>query len=530
MKSLYQVHSLAGSNKTHKASLTPTRKISPNAKVTFSVFAPTRTKARDAYVKTQLQRIASGDVFGGRIESKKEWTRRFGATKAAMKKAAAVVASYNIEILESNPHNGEHICRGYVRDINRMIPNLDLKIVKIGEVEYRMRQGEHEINAPKGSIVKVVGLDNVPLAKSYLKRFVPTSATPVSLAGPAPSAAAGAFNPFELMPIFNVPDNDGSGQTIGIIALDGGANPQDAIDYARNVLKVKGTITLKVKKIDGATGTPQPNGADIETVLDMDGCLGAPGATIWVCITVNSDAGFAHGIGALIDLGCDIITISWGSSESNWTQQGRDGLHAEFARAFAAGVTVYAAAGDNDAPDSVEDGQLHCDYPASDPLVISMIGLWLSKDGKTFKLWNGGDSGTGGGVSDVYAAEDWEAKGPQVKSLNDGAIRHWVGGLAGPADPATGLIVSYRKKLEQVGGTSADGPIYAGMTARLNKKVGKRVGFFLPYVIANVANDPKLVVPVIDGDNALTGGKGYTGPQLTVGMLNFGHLADRLAA
>jgi len=516
---------IAGSIKSHATTVTPTGTVHPNTKVTFSVYAPTREKARDAYVKVQLQRIASGDLFGGRIEDKQEWTRRFGATKGAMKKAAAVVRHFNIEILERNPHTGELVCRGFVRDIKKLIPNLDLKTGKIGDIEYHFREGGLEINAPKGTIVRVLGLDKTPLVHSYLK-FPKDKPAVISLAATPADPNVGPFTPFELMPIFNVPQNDGSGQTIGVIALDGGCNPQDAVDYARNVLKVKGKVTVKVVKIDGATGKPDPQGADIETVLDVDGSLGAPGATIYVVITVNTDAGFAHGIAKLIDLGCDIITISWGSSESNWTDQGRATLHAEFARAFAAGVTVFAAAGDNDAPDSVTDGKLHTDYPASDPLVISMIGLWLSKDGKTFKLWNTGDSGTGGGVSDVFDQEDWEKVGPQVKSLNDGVVRHWVGGLAGPADPETGLIVMYSKKTMGVGGTSADGPIMAGMCARSNKALGKRLGFFLPYVIANVANDNALVVPVINGNNALDGGQGYTGPQLTVGMVNWGHLVD----
>jgi kumamolisin len=492
--------------------------------VTFSVFAPTRTKARDAYLKVQLQRIAAGDLFGGRITEKREWTRRFGATKGAMKKVHSLIAKFGIDAVESNPHSGEVICRGYMRDVKRLIPNLNLKIGKIGDVECRVREGAHEVNAPKGTVDKIMGLDTTPLVHSYLKFRKEKTATSLK----ALSVNAGGFTPFELMPLFNVPDNDGSGQKIGIACLGGGADPQDAVDYARNVLKIKGKVTLIIEKIDGATGKPDPQGADIETVLDFDGCLGAPGATIYVCIAPNTDTGFAHCIARLIDLGCDIITISWGSSESNWTAQAIEAMHAEFARAFAAGVTVFAAAGDNDAPDSVTDGKVHTDYPASDPLVISMIGLWLSKDGKTFHIWNSGDSGSGGGVSDLFTQEEWEKVGPQVASLNDGVVRHWVGGLAGPADPATGLVISYRKKLNVVGGTSADGPIYAGMTARANKALGKRLGFFLPYVIANYANDNQLVVPVPQGTNAMDGGQGYTGPQLTVGMLNFGRLVERL--
>ena len=528
------VHTLVASTKK-PSGLTPVRKVNPNKKVTFSVFAPTRTKALDAYVKVQTQRIASGDLFGGRITSKSEFTRRFGATKGAMKKAKAAVEKWNIQVLASNPHTGEHICRGRVGDIQKMIPNLNLKVVKVGEIEYHARDGAHEVNAPVGTFDKILGLDTTPLCKSHLVRLPESKRAQLAA---APNANAGPFTPFDLKPIFNVPTGtDGTGQTIGIIALDGGFNVKDATDYARNVLKVTGKITVKVKKIDGASGKPQPGGADVETILDVDGSLGAPGATIWVVIAMNTDASFAHGLDTLIDLGCDILTISWGSAEANWTAQGRAAMHQVFARAFAAGVTVYAAAGDNLAPDSVEDGKVHADYPSADELVISMIGLWLSKDGKIIKVWNSNGSGTGGGVADGADQQDWEKVGPNVASLNDGVVRHWCGGLAGPGDPETGLIVSDAGKLEQVGGTSADGPIYAGVTACVNQALSaatggkkKRVGMYLPLLLAAMAKDSTLVTPVIDGDNAPDGGKGYTGPQLTMGILNAGKLVELAAA
>ena len=184
-----------------------------------------------------------------------------------MKKAADAVRSFNIDVLESNPSSGEHICRGFVRDIKRMIPNLNLKIVTVGELEFRSRQGAHDLATKPGVIDKVLGLDNTPLCRSYLKRL-PLAA--------ASDPTAGPFTPFDLKPIFNVPNNTGAGQTIGIVALDGGFDPKDAAFYAKNVLKIKGPVKVKKVLIDGATGTAQPQGADIETVLDVDGSLGAP--------------------------------------------------------------------------------------------------------------------------------------------------------------------------------------------------------------------------------------------------------------
>lgn len=505
------------SNKHTPRGIEPAHNMHGNKKIRISVFAPCNDAARDAYIAARLQRIAAGDIDSDVITDKAEYARRFGAKPSAMRKVKAAVESCKLKVVTTNAHIGETVVEGRVSDIRKL-------------------------KAEAGVIVRVTGVDQKAIARHYHKlpkgctHFgdKPESSTSkllstTTLTG-AKDATAKAFTPNDLMPIFNAPNNDGSGATIGIIALGGGFKLSDAVAYAK-VLGYTGKLKVKVVKIDGATGTPDPQGADVETALDVDGSLGAPGATIYVCISVNTDTGFAHGIGHLIDLGCDVITISWGSSESNWTDDARAAMHAEFARAFAANVTVFAAAGDNDAPDSVTDGKVHTDYPASDPLVISMIGLWLSFDGKTQKIWNTGDSGSGGGVSDAYPQEDWEKVGPQVASLNDGVVRHWVGGLAGPADPETGLVVVSGGKTGQVGGTSADGPIYAGQAARAIKaRGGKRLGFFLPFVIANAASDNQLVVPVTDGDNAMSGGQGYSAQQLTVGRLNWGRLIERLAA
>jgi kumamolisin len=516
---------LEASHKRVRTELEPRtgkRQVHGNTVLEASAFVPTKTDQLADFLAAMNERVADGDLFSGRITSKSRFARQFGATSGAIAKGVERLTQCNLQVVGSpSLYNGEIRVRGRKSDWNRLIPNLELYNINLGGTPFIYRDGAHEVAAQAGTFVGIHGLDNTPLAKPHFRKLVLGGGR-----GPSRPNADSLFNPLELRPIFNVPNTTGKGQTIGIACLGGWASVQDAVDYAKLVLKVKGKVNVQIIGIDGVKHKPDPEGADVETVLDFDGCLGAYDATIYVVVGPNTDTGFAHVIAKLIDLKCTVITISWGSARINWTAQGVAAMHTEFARAQAAGITTYAAAGDNLSPDSVDDGLVHVDYPSEDECVISMIGLNLSKDGSKAFIWNDGTSGSGGGVSDIIPQQAWEKFGRQVKCVNDGQIRHWCGGLAGPGDPATGVKIMMSKKTMGVGGTSADGPLYAYMTACTNEAMGgKTLGFFLPFVVKNGSG---LLVPVTQGDNAPTGGKGYGGADLTLGMLNFGKLISAL--
>jgi len=218
--------------------------------------------------------------------------------------------------------------------------------------------------------------------------------------------------------------------------------------------------------VAGATNDPtsDPNGASIEVMLDV--CVAgkiAPAATLVVAFTLN-DGGtnFAAGITALLNAGCDVISISWGGPEDSWPVSDRDAVSQALAACARAGVAVFAAAGDNGSGDG-ETGA-HVDYPGSDPNCVSCGGTRVQDPVDV--VWNDGTQGgaTGGGYSTVFPRPAYQPVAGQWRAVPD---------VAGPADPQTGWnIVDTQGNPITVGGTSAVAPLWAGIWALLQEANG----------------------------------------------------------
>lgn len=533
-----KTYSLDGSRKNPRKHLDKVerRKIHGNTVVTFSAYVETKTNKLNDFIAVMNEHIANGDLLSHRVTSKSKRTRMFGATPTAMRNGIDRIEDCHLKVLEHDQEVGEIISRGRVSDVRRLIPNLDLSGILIDQLNCRIRSGEpFEVRGGDAKFVGISGLDTVPIAKPHFRKLELDDGGRLaskSVGLVKPKEGAGVFNPLTLKRFFNVPGGTGKGGRIGVVALGGGYDNQNTIDFVINDLKLQGKkIKVVPISVDGAIIKLDGN-ADIETQMDVEGSGGsAYDAVVYIVFAPNTDTGFTHAIKKLIDLKCTSITISWGSAEINWTAQAIAAMHAQFQRAQLAGISVYAAAGDNLAPDSVDDGSLHVDYPSSDTCVMSAIGIFISQDGKIVYIWNNpdgpnGPSGSGGGVSDVNAQQAWEKFGRQVASLNDGVVRHWVGGLAINGDPACGINVWYNRKPEQVAGTSLGGPLLAGYTECTNEVLGHSLGFWLPLV----AKNPKLCVPVTQGNNAAPGGKGYDAVDLTVGMPDFTAILEAVRA
>ena len=148
---------------------------------------------------------------------------------------------------------------------------------------------------------------------------------------------------------------------------------------AELIIKTPAVIAVLV---DGGTNSPtNPQGADGEVMLDIEvaGAV-APGANIVVYFTPNTDQGFLDAITTAIhdtDNNPSVISISWGSAEVNWTQQSLNSFNDAFQSAAVLGVTICVAAGDSGSADSVTDGKVHVDFPASSPYVLACGGTRL---------------------------------------------------------------------------------------------------------------------------------------------------------
>jgi kumamolisin len=239
----------------------------------------------------------------------------------------------------------------------------------------------------------------------------------------------------------------------------------------------------------------------------------APEASIVVYFAPNTDQGFLDAITQAIHDTTNkpsVISISWGASESNWTDQSLTNFNEAFKAASLLGVTICAAAGDSGSDDSVGDGKVHVDFPASSPYVLACGGTKLVTNGTKISsetVWHeSSTSATGGGVSNFFPIPDYQAKAKVPLSLDTKFKGRGVPDVAGNADPQTGYKVRVDGQNMVIGGTSAVAPLMAGLIALVNEKNGKSAGFINPQIYSTAGS----CRDIIKGDNITTStNKGY---------------------
>jgi len=413
--------------------------------------------------------------------SRAELATRYGADPAELDAAASALRERGLEVLEADAASRRLRIAGPAGVLTDTFGTSLQHVRDPGAGEHRYREGDLSLpEALAGSVIAVLGLDNRPQARSRMRIA-------------DPSAVTTSYTPVQLATIYKMPaGTDGTGQTIGIIELGGGFGQSDLDTYFRGL----GIPTPKVTAVgvDGASNQPgqDPSGADGEVLLDIDvaGAI-APKASIVVYFAPNSDAGFVDAISTAAHASPTpaAISISWGQSEDDWTDQARSAMDDAMADATTLGVTVTAASGDDGSSDRVGSG-VHCDFPASSPHVLGCGGTTLSADPVTGAVssetvWNGGATGgaTGGGVSDVYPVPSWQANAG-VPARSGGGTGRGVPDIAADADPNTGYQVYVDGQAQVYGGTSAVAPLWAGLAARLAQSLGRPLGLLQPALYA----------------------------------------------
>jgi kumamolisin len=334
-----------------------------------------------------------------------------------------------------------------------------------------------------------------------------------------------SFTPTQLAQLYDFPaDSDGSGQCIALIELGGGYRKADLKAYFEKLgLPVPKVLTVRV---DGGRNAPSgPDGADGEVMLDIEVAAAvAPKASIAVYFAPNTDKGFLDAITqALHDTvhKPSVISISWGNPEKNWSAQAMTSFDQAFQTAALLGVTICCAAGDagsgDENPDGGErpDGRAHADFPGSSPNVLCCGGTRVVASGTQIQhetVWNDDPlrSATGGGVSDVFDLPAWQAEAGVPASANPGHRRgRGVPDVAGNADPATGYQVRVDGEEFGIGGTSAVAPLWAGLVALLNQRLGHPVGFLNPLLYGTLRGKGA-TRDITEGDNgAYRAGRGW---------------------
>jgi len=413
-------------------------------------------------------------LTGGVAVSRQEFAAKYGADPGTIEKVTEFAGENHLRVSDVSLARRTVKLQGTAADIMRAF-DTKLERYEFDGRAYRARSGS--INLPSEfaeSVEAVLGLDSRPQAKAHFR------------VKSAAAAGGVSYTPRQVAELYQFPlDVDGTGETVGILELGGGFQPADLKNYFAS-LGIPEPAVASVS-VDGGKNQPtNPNSSDGEVLLDIE-VIGAvaPGAKIVVYFAPNTDQGFQDALTTAVHDTAhapSVISISWGGAESTWTAQAMTAFDSAAQDAAALGVTICAASGDDGSSDGVADGANHVDFPSSSPHILACGGTSLkSANGAITSetVWNDGTQGGagGGGFSRQFPLPSWQASA---------AINPPAGGgrglpdVSGDADPQTGYSVLVDGESLVIGGTSAVAPLWSGLIARLNQKLGKPVGFFEP--------------------------------------------------
>ena len=419
--------------------------VTPQERIEVSV----RVRAKPG-AKEPDEALGDTPLAARRYLSREEWAAAHGADTQDLAKVAAFAHAHGLVVVDSNAPRRTVVLSGTATQMEAAF-GVKLEQFEHDAGTYRGRSGTISVPGdPAGIVEGVFGLDNRPQAKPHFQ-VLESSEGAV-----ATRAASASFTPPQLATLYSFPTG-----------VDGGRNAPTTA-----------------------------NSADGEVMLDIEVAAGiAPKATIAVYFAPNTGKGFLDAITTAVHDATNkpsVISISWGGPESTWTPQAMTQYDQAIRAAASMGVTVCCAAGDNGSGDGLTDGKVHVDFPASSPNALGCGGTRLTASGHAIaneSVWNDDPktSATGGGVSTFFPLPTYQKSANVPPASGSTKTGRGVPDVAGNADPNSGYQVRVDGKNMIIGGTSAVAPLWAGLIALMNQKLGKPVGYLNPLLYGSLA-------------------------------------------
>ncbi len=476
----------------------------PDESIQVTVLLRSRAQAEDAKTRTTKATVGEKAAVESLLKqraaerqhlSREQFLVQRGALEEDIQKVEEFAHEYGLSISDTHQAKGSATLSGTVANFSKAF-NVELLNYQSPSGSYRGRTGLiHVPSELDGIVTAVLGLDNRPAARPHFRTHRPAMTTHALTTQPA-----GTFTPVQVAQLYDFPANaDGTGQCIAIIELGGGFKSRDVQRYFKSTLNMKSPKVVAIS-VDGGHNKPtgDPSGPDGEVLLDIEvaGAV-APKSTLAVYFAPNTDQGFYDAIASAVHdtrYNPSVISISWGGPESSWTQQSLTEFNTLLEDAATLGLTICVASGDNGSTDGLTDGLQHVDFPASSPYSLACGGTNLTAANGQYGaevVWNemaNQEGSTGGGVSDFFAKPAYQANANVPASVNPGNfVGRGVPDVSGDADPVTGYDVYVDGQASVIGGTSAVAPLWAGLTARINQILGKRLGSLASLVYSQVA-------------------------------------------
>jgi kumamolisin len=299
-------------------------------------------------------------------------------------------------------------------------------------------------------------------------------------------------NLYDIAPLIQEGLN-GSGQTVAVFSQDTFQSSDiAAFDREHGIsgsppiqrVGVEGTVSYQ----GGAAGTEVDT--DLEIIREL-----APRAQIIDYETPVGPNTFSVGIDRIVSDGrAKLVNLSYGICELLLTpRQALISANNSFAAAAAAGVTVFAASGDQGSYACQRydraDHRLSVSWPGSSPDVVSVGGTYvdLRTDGTRLDElgWEDilSEGGGGGGVSSLFPRPAWQTG---VRGIDNqyttSPPRRQVPDVAADASPASGYSIYAGGSNVVVGGTSAATPLWTGAFTLIDELARLAIGHPLPFV------------------------------------------------
>lgn len=440
---------------------------------------------------------------------------QFGTTDDYMKIVTDWAAANNLTITEA--HNGTATVKilGTAGQFNSLF-RIQLENVTDGDRTYITHAGNLTIPTDIDDVIELIaGLDNTITFghNAILDTLTPPAIELNTISYPTPVQLAQAYQ----YPRSSGSDqSQGAGACVGIVELGGGWTTQNLTStFGRIGLSNPNVVDVLV---DGGVNDPTDAGSSGEVMLDIY-CVGAviPSGKIAMYFAPNSFQGFIDTIIAATNDTVNnpsVISISWGTTDTNWSTPSRQAFDSALQAAIVRGITTFVAIGDF-GTQAINGGPTYTvQYPGTSPYVVSCGGTIVTINNDytiaSEVVWNQTSYSTGGGISTIYSIPSWQlGKGYTYKTYPAGTVTALSSrGVPDISAMATGYQFYYSSSntFGTFLGTSAVAPLLAGLMGRVNTLSNQRVGFINSTVYASSG----AFSDITSGNNAAPASVGYS--------------------
>ncbi len=427
-----------------------------------------------------------------------EFIRDHGASADDIDAVVAHAVSTGLTVVETAPERRCVVLSGTVTQFDSAF-GTESGIYRHGTTTYRSHDNPVHIPEDLSEIVvAVLGLDD---RKS--KHHAVTN------------ASFGFTEHEEVMKAYEFPSGaDGRGQCIGIISVGGGFHETDLEGFLSpgqevHVVELDGQKNdpldrdaigkiweYEKRAIDGEPINPKDVPKElteqgekflwtVETTADIQHALRfARGVEIVVYFAPGTIQGeYTAFTTAMVDpRSPSVLSCSWGRHEDHATPNHLHTLDDVLSFAALRGITLCFSSGDDGDGTLAHPPAVCTHFPASSPHVLACGGTMPARtEGQIGEVvWEetfaGGPFASGGGVSDAFGTPWWQPA-DLIENNAGGRRGRGVPDVAGKADMLSGYRIKVGGIDMPVGGTSSAAPLWAGLVACINQKLGSPAGF-----------------------------------------------------